>query len=111
MIGGNFLSSNRRSRLLTLHGFGEIRKELIGQFLGRAVDQALTELCQFAADLGFDGIAKQGTAILRLELDRRPALGEARDPAVALPGTSPPMRITASWFGSHRPTEYKYAAL
>ena len=27
-----------------------------------------------------------------------------------LPGTSPPMRITASWFGSHRPTEYKYAA-
>ena len=26
------------------------------------------------------------------------------------PGTSPPMRTTASWFGSHRPTEYKYAA-
>src|SRR6202171_6238658 len=26
------------------------------------------------------------------------------------PGTSPPMRITASWFGFQNPTEYKYVA-
>jgi hypothetical protein len=34
MIRGKSVRGNRRSRLLALHGFGEIGKEFIRQFLG-----------------------------------------------------------------------------
>src|SRR6201996_2716876 len=37
---------------LTLYRLCEIREELVRQFLGRTVDQALAELGQLAADLG-----------------------------------------------------------
>src|SRR5438046_10182449 len=67
----------------TLHGLGEIGEELVGQFLGRAVDQALAELGELAADLGFDVIAQQGTAILFGERHGGATLGEAGDAALA----------------------------
>ena len=42
---------------LTFHRLGEIGEELVGQLLGRAIDQALAELGQLAADLRLDIIA------------------------------------------------------
>src|ERR1700755_327228 len=54
-----------------LHRLGEVRKELVGKLLGRAVDQALAELGELAADLRLDIIGQQRTAILLGETDRR----------------------------------------
>src|SRR5438105_13247301 len=71
------------SALSTVHGLGEIGEELVGQFLGRAVDQALAELGELAADLGLDVIAQQGTAILFGERHGGAALGKAGDAALA----------------------------
>src|SRR5438034_10830929 len=71
------------SRGLPLHRFGEISEELVGQFLGRAIDQALAELGELAADLRLDIIAQQGTAILFGERHGGATLGKAGDAALA----------------------------
>src|SRR5581483_8929911 len=81
-VGQPHLLPNRM--VLTLYGLGEIREELIRQFLCRAVDQALAELGQLAANLGFHLIAEQRAAVLVRQLHRGAALGKARDPALAL---------------------------
>src|SRR5215470_9997015 len=72
--------------LLTLHRLGEIGEEFVGQFLGRAIDQALAELRQLAADLGFDIVAEQRAAILVGQRHGGAALGEAGHAALAFPG-------------------------
>src|SRR6267378_5019022 len=72
-----------RGGTLTLHRLGEIGKELIGQFLGRTVDQALSELGQFAADLRLDIIAQQRAAVLFRQAHGGAALGETGDAALA----------------------------
>ena len=59
-------------------------EELVRHFLGGAVDQALAELRELAADLRVDVVGQQRAAILVGEPDVRAALGEARDAAVAL---------------------------
>src|SRR6201998_4030811 len=69
---------------LTLYGLGEIREKLVGRFLRRPIDQALAELRELAADLGFDVIAQKRPAVLVSELHRGAAFGKARDPALAL---------------------------
>src|SRR3981189_762669 len=69
---------------LALHRLGEIRKKLIGQFLGRTVDQPLPELGELAADLRLDIIGQQRTAILVGQSYRRATLGEPGDAALAL---------------------------
>src|SRR6267378_5225948 len=74
-----------RGGTLTLHRLGEIGKELIGQFLGRTVDQALAELGQLAADLRLDIVGQQGAAILFGQRHRRATLGEPCDAALAFP--------------------------
>src|SRR5258708_1484683 len=71
-------------RRLALHRLGEIRKKLIGQFLGRTVDQPLPELGELAADLRLDIIGQQRTAILVGQSYRRATLGEPGDAALAL---------------------------
>src|SRR5262249_13279622 len=71
---------------LTLYGLCEIGEELIGQFLGRAVDQALAELGQLAADLRLDVVAQKRAAVLVGERHGGAALGEAGHPALALAG-------------------------
>jgi hypothetical protein len=48
---------------LALYGLGKIGEKLIGQFLGRAVDQPLPELGQLAADLRLDIVFEQGAAV------------------------------------------------
>jgi hypothetical protein len=45
--------------------FAKFREELVGQLLGRAVDQRLAELRQLAADLCLDMVAQQGSAKCR----------------------------------------------
>jgi hypothetical protein len=37
-----------------VHRIGEIGKKIVGDFFSRAIDQALAELGQLAADLGID---------------------------------------------------------
>jgi hypothetical protein len=37
---------------LRIDGSGKFLEKFIGQFLRRAVDEPLAELCQFAADVG-----------------------------------------------------------
>src|SRR3954468_18797764 len=69
---------------LSLHRLGEIREKFIGQFLGRTVDQALSELGELAADLRFDIIGQQSAAVLFSQRHRRATLGEAGDTAFAL---------------------------
>src|SRR6267378_6345424 len=68
---------------LALHRLGEIRKKLIGQFLGRTVDQPLPELGELAADLRLDIVSQERAAILVGQSHRRAALGEAGDTALA----------------------------
>src|SRR5271167_1462959 len=71
---------------LALYRLGEIGEKLIGQFLGRTVDQALSELGELAADLRLDIIAQEGAAILLGQRHRGAALGKARNAAFALAG-------------------------
>jgi hypothetical protein len=71
---------------IQLHGIGEVREEIVGDLLCRAVDQSLAELRQLAANLGIDIVGQKRPAIFRRELHRGAALGEAGNPAVALPG-------------------------
>ena len=52
-----------RSRL-ALYRLGEIGEKLIGQFLGRTVDQPMPELGELTTDLRLDIVAQQGAAIL-----------------------------------------------
>src|SRR5882757_9810097 len=66
-----------------LHRLGEIGEKFVGQFLGRAVNQALAELGQLAADLRLDIVAQKGAAILLGQPDRSAAFGEAGDTALA----------------------------
>src|SRR6266436_6156631 len=81
---GLAFSGIRLFRESTLDRLGEIGEELVGQFLGRAVDQALPELGQLAANLGLDVVAQQRAAILLGQPHRGAALGEAGDAALAL---------------------------
>src|SRR5260221_9811219 len=69
---------------LSLYRLGEIGEEFVGQLLGRAVDQALAELGQLAADLRLDVVAEQRAAVLVGERDGGAALGESGDAALAL---------------------------
>src|SRR5580704_8657276 len=69
---------------LTLYRLCEIGEELVGQFLGRAVDQAPAELGQLAADLRLDVVAQKRAAVLVGKRHDGAALGEAGDPALAL---------------------------
>src|ERR1700689_5875175 len=66
-----------------LHRLGEIRKKLVGHFLGRPVDQPLAELGELAADLRLDIVGQQGAAVLVRQRHRGAALGEAGDAALA----------------------------
>src|ERR1700737_2399444 len=68
---------------LALYHLGEIREKLFGQFLGRTVDQPLTELGQLAADLRLDVVGQQSAAVLFGQCHRRATLGEAGDTALA----------------------------
>src|ERR1700751_2644050 len=77
------LNQNLSQYDLTLYGLYEIGEELVGQFLGRAVDQALAELGQLAADLRLDVIAEQRAAILVGEPHGGAALGKAGHAALA----------------------------
>src|ERR1700761_8435937 len=52
----------RRALRSALYRLGEIGEKLVGQLLGRTVDQALAKLGELAADLGLDIVAEQGTA-------------------------------------------------
>src|SRR5205814_9265443 len=91
MPGGNIAPDARRhaKRMafspvpLALYSFGEVREKLVGQLLGSAVDQALSELRQLAADLRLDLVGEQRAAVLLRELDHRAALGEAGHAALA----------------------------
>src|SRR5258708_19369344 len=67
-----------------LNRLGEIGEELVGQFLGGAIDQRLPELGQLADDLGLDIVAQKRPAILLGQPHRGAALGETGDPALAL---------------------------
>src|SRR5258708_34282254 len=68
---------------LTLHRLGEICEKLVGQFLGRTIDQALAELGELAPDLRLDIVAQYRAAILFGQRHRGATLGEALDPALA----------------------------
>src|ERR1700751_4216161 len=80
------LNQNLSQYDLTLYRLCEIGEELISQFLGRAVDQALAELGQLAADLRLDVVAQKRAAVLVGERHGGTALGEAGNPALALAG-------------------------
>src|SRR6185437_2597464 len=80
------LDRNRPSYDLTLYRLCEIGEELVGQFLGRTVDQALAELGQLAADLRLDVVTQKRAAVLVGERHGGAALGEACNPALALAG-------------------------
>ncbi len=69
-----------------LHGGGEALEEIVGELLGRTIDQPLAELRQLAADLRLDVVGEQRAAVLVRQGDRGAALGEARNPAIALAG-------------------------
>src|SRR5260370_34957183 len=77
---------------LALHRLGEIREKFIGQFLGRTVDQPLTELGELAADLRLDVVGQQSAAVLFGQCHRRATLGHACDPALAPPWNLVPGR-------------------
>ena len=49
--GRGALGPSRASSGVRIHRLGKIAKEVIGDFLGRAVDQPLAKLRQLAADL------------------------------------------------------------
>src|SRR5260370_29241568 len=71
---------------LALHRLGEIREKFIGQFLGRTVDQPLTELGELAADLRLDVVGQQSAAVLFGQCHRRATLGEACNAPLAFAG-------------------------
>src|SRR6266852_5181759 len=67
-----------------LHDLGrEFCEEIVRRLLRRAVDQALAELGELAADLGLDVIGQERAAVLVGERHLGAALGEARDAALA----------------------------
>src|SRR5450759_5001069 len=68
---------------LALYRLGEIREKFIGQFLGRTVDQTLTELGQLAANLRLDVVGQQRAAVLFGQCHRGATLGEPGDTALA----------------------------
>src|SRR5581483_3139870 len=65
---------------------GKLGKEVVGELLGGAIDQPLTELRELAANLRLDIVGQQRAAVLLGELDGSTPLGEAGDAAVALAG-------------------------
>src|SRR6476661_10296024 len=69
-----------------LYRLGEIREKLVGQFLGRTVDQPLPELGEFAADLRLDIVRQQRAAILLGQRHGRATLGEAGDATLTFSG-------------------------
>jgi len=60
--------------------FGE---KLVGELLGRTVDQPLSELGQLAADLSFDIVAQQVPPSFSVSQTNGAALSEAGDAALA----------------------------
>src|SRR6185312_7210232 len=70
-------ASTRRNR------GGEILEKVVGDLLGGAVDQALAELGELAADLRLDVVGEQRAAVLFGERDRRTAFGKTGDAALA----------------------------
>src|SRR4051794_5526068 len=66
----------------------EIGEEIVGGFLGGAVDQTLAELGELAADLRLDVVGEQSAAAAFQvgELDRGAPLGESGDPPLAFAG-------------------------
>src|SRR4051812_3634673 len=69
-----------------LYRLGEVREKFVGQFLGGAVDQALAELRQLAADLRLDLVGQKRAAVLLRKLDHGATLGKAGHPALAFAG-------------------------
>src|SRR6185437_797688 len=76
---GGFFASSRRT-----HRSGEILKKIVGNLLGGAVDQALAELGEFAANLGLHVIGQQRAAVLFGQRHRGAAFGETGNAAIAL---------------------------
>src|SRR5665213_3834634 len=73
-----------RFAVSALYRLGKVCEKLVGQFLGRTVDQPLAELGELAADLGLDIVGQQRAAVLVGQRHRGAALGEAGDTALAL---------------------------
>src|SRR5437660_1290194 len=73
----------RPNLTLSLDGLGEIGEKLIGQLLGRTVDQTLSKLSQLAADLRLDVIFEQGAAVAVRKPDGCAALGKTGDAPLA----------------------------
>src|SRR5262249_18338088 len=67
-------------------GRGKFLKEIIGNLLSVAIDQALAKLSELAADLRLDVVREQSATVLFSKRDRRPTLCKAGNAAVALAG-------------------------
>ena len=67
-----------------LNSFSKLREKVIGELLGRAVDQTLSELGQLAPNLRVDILGQQRAAILIRQSHRGATLGKARHAAFAL---------------------------
>ena len=62
------------------HRRGEFHEEIVGGLLGRAVDQALAELGELAADLRLDVVGEQRAAILSASVTFAPPLAKPATP-------------------------------
>src|SRR5215467_264813 len=74
------------------HCRGEFREEVVGGLLRRAVDEALAELGELAADLRLDVIGQQRAAVLVGERHLGAAFGKAGDAALAFAGDAVAVR-------------------
>src|SRR3712207_274600 len=63
---------------------GEICEELVGVFLGDAINEASSKLGDLASHIVLDVIDHPGAVPCILEADLRPALGPAGNPALSL---------------------------
>src|ERR1700680_4589512 len=67
----------RAGGALLRHRTGEVFEELIGHLLGGAIDEALPQLRELAADLRIDMVGKlRAAAVVRRPRNRGAALGE-----------------------------------
>src|SRR6185437_15483550 len=76
-------SARKLAKKLALYRLRKVREKLVGQLLGRAVDQPLPELGQLAADLGLDIIGQKRTAILFRQRHGSAPLGKTGHAALA----------------------------
>src|SRR5262249_36851113 len=67
------------------HRLRELGEEIVGRLLGRAVDQALSELGELAAALRLHLVGEERASVLVGERPLGAALGEACDAALAFP--------------------------